>query len=103
VTDGQTHDDGKDRASIALRRLKNTTEYALATGLLALGFLEMILNTDGCLVLSRFFRSVPLPPGLLPDGKQVSCTRSRQFLCTFISQSLHTTKISYQYFVSEKC
>ena len=71
------------------------TQYTPVMGLLVLGFLEMILNTDGCLGLLCFFRRVPPPLGLLPDGKQVSWTRSRQFLCTFISQSSTTTNISF--------
>jgi len=70
--------------------------YALAAGLLVLGFLDAkTLNTDDCRGLLCFFRRVPPPLGLLPDGKQASWTRSRQFLCMFISQSATTTNISF--------
>jgi len=71
--------------------------YTLDEELLVLGFLEMILciNADDCFDGLDFFLRVPTEAGLLPAGEQGSWTRSRQFLCTFISQPSSTNNNSF--------
>jgi len=96
TVDGITVNERIYSTAVIHKAINKQSAYALAAGLLVLGFLEAkTLNTDDCRGLLCFFLRVPPPLGLLPDGKQASWTRSRQFLCMFISQSATTTNSSF--------